>query len=267
MTDRYNTTDGFIDGHLTNDALTEIMTTDSVGEVPTEHTQHLEHCAQCQTALTDIDRIIAALRSPNVLEEPPPGLWDRIATDLDLATPAPSSAPIDATDATVTPPTRLRPRPESRGVPWWGILTAAAVGALIGGVGIAAILSQQTTEQDAPVASPVVGGATLEPVAADDFSGTAQMVQRDDGSLELTVEISNAPDPADGYFEVWLRDAEATQLISLGTATRESTTLQVPGGVDLSEYNVVDVSHEHFDGDPSHSGVTLAAGPMETQDS
>ena len=265
MTNRYSTTDGFIDGHLTNDALAEITTTDSAGEVPTEHTQHLEDCAQCQAALTDIDRILAALRSPRAIEEPPPGLWDRIAADLELETTTPSSAPIDEGDETVTPPTQLRPRRDSQGVPWWGILTAAAVGAAIGGVGIAAILSQETTEQDAPVAGPVVGGATLEPVAAEEFSGTAEMVQRDDGSLELTIEISSAPDPADGYFEVWLRDAEATQLISLGTVTRESATLEVPGGVDLSEYNVVDVSHEHFDGDPSHSGVTLAAGPMETE--
>lgn len=111
------------------------------------------------------------------------------------------------------------------------------------------------------------GGATLEPVAAQDFSGIADMVQRDDGSMELTIEISNAPDPAEGYFEVWLRDEEASQLISLGAVTRESTTLEVPAGVDLSEYNVVDVSHEHSDGDPGHSGVTLAAGLMEPEDS
>lgn len=270
MTDRYNTTDGFIDGHLSNDALAEISDGHSAATVPTEHRRHLDQCAQCHQALTDIERVIAALDSPNLVEEPPPGLWDRIAVDLgdelDNAITDPRSVPADRADQTETASRPLRPRPESRGAPWWGVFVAAAVGALIGGIGIASILNQDTDEEDAPVADSVYGGATLEPVAAQDFSGTADMVQRDDGSMELTLEISNAPDPAEGYFEVWLRDEEASQLISLGVVTRESATLHVPAGVDLSEYNVVDVSHEHFDGDPGHSGVTLAAGLMETED-
>ena len=271
MTDRYNATDGFIDGHLSNDALAELSAAHSVATVPTEHRQHVDQCAQCQQALTDVDRVIAALGSPNLVEEPPPGLWDSIAADLgdelDTAITDSTSAPTDRSNQTGASPQQLRPRPESRGAPWWGVFTAAAVGALIGGVGIAAILNQDTSQDDPPVADSVLGAATLEPVAAEDISGTADMVQRDDGSMELTIEISNAPDPAEGYFEVWLRDEEASQLISLGTVTRESTTLEVPAGVDLAEYNVVDVSHEHFDGDPGHSGVTLAAGLMETEDS
>ncbi len=269
MTDRYNTTEGFIDGHLTNDALADISDPRSAA-VPTEHTLHLDQCAQCQAALTDIERVIAALQVPNVVEEPPPGLWDRIATDLDdeldTAASESTSIPSDGGEETAATVHQLRSPTEPRGAPWWGVFAAAAVGAIIGGVGIAAILNQGTSQDDPPVAASPVGGANLEPVAADDFTGTADMVQHDDGSMELTIEISDAPDPADGYFEVWLRDDEASQLISLGAVTHDSTTLQVPAGIDLSEYPVVDVSHEHFDGDPGHSGVTLAAGPMETEE-
>jgi hypothetical protein len=119
------------------------------------------------------------------------------------------------------------------------------------------------------VAEPTfLGAASLEPVAAEDFSGRAEMVETEEGLLELTVEVSAAPDPEAGYFEVWLRNEDGSRLQSLGVVTgTESTTFQVPEGLDLSEYPVVDVSHEHFDGDPGHSGTTLAAGPMEPADS
>nr|WP_255545973.1 MULTISPECIES: anti-sigma factor [unclassified Nesterenkonia] len=151
----------------------------------------------------------------------------------------------------------------------WVPLAAAAAGAVLGGAAVAALLAQNDpAEVQPPVAvTTVVGDATLEPVAAEDFTGRAEMVETEAGDLELTVEISAAPDPEAGYFEVWLRDAEGTQLISLGSATAGATTFTVPAGIDLSQYPVVDVSHEHFDGDPSHSGTTLGAGPMEEPDS
>ena len=60
----------------------------------------------------------------------------------------------------------------------------------------------------------------------------------------------------------WIRDEAASRMISLGTVTRQDTTLTVPEGVDLASYPVLDVSHEHFDGDPSHSTLSLWVGEM-----
>ena len=37
----------------------------------------------------------------------------------------------------------------------------------------------------------------------------------------------------------------------------------VPDGLDLAEFPVVDVSEEHFDGDPSHSGDSVVRGPLD----
>ena len=264
MTDRSATADGFTDEHLADEALAEIADAGRFADEPgqpavvsAQEAVHLARCPQCREALAATERVITALQAPISLEEPPPGLWDRISAELDEDTA--SAEPGEQPMATVH---QLRPRQVQRRAPWWGVLAAAAAGAVIGGAVIAGLLGQESAEEEAPTASPV-GGATLEPVAAEDFTGNAEMVELGDGSMELTVEISAAPDPADGYFEVWLRDEEASQLISLGAVTAESTTLQVPAGIDLTQYPVVDVSHEHFDGDPSHSGVTLAAGPME----
>lgn len=116
-----------------------------------------------------------------------------------------------------------------------------------------------------PIASPVpvvLGEAQLEPVAYSDLTGQAELVRHADGSMELILDVSSTPDPSDGYLEVWLRDQDATRLISLGTVASTTTRIMVPEGLDLEQFPVVDVSHEHYDGDPSRSGATLAAGPL-----
>lgn len=286
MTDLSTPQGGVTDAHLSDEALAEAAGALTVQDEPSDleavvsaqEAAHLAQCTHCQENLRSTQRVLAALQDPIDVEEPPAGLWDRIAAELPadpddrvVALPAAedrperdSGADTPEGDSAAAPVAQLQPRQNRRGAPWWGVLAAAAAGALIGAAAIAGILSQD--EEETPVAGAPVGGATLEPVEADDFSGQAQMVALEDGSMELTLEITSAPDPADGYFEVWLRDEDASRLISLGAVTADSTTLQVPAGIELSDYPVVDVSHEHFDGDPNHGGVTLAAGPMEEHD-
>ncbi|MGJ9372294.1 anti-sigma factor domain-containing protein [Nesterenkonia sp. CF4.4] len=265
--------------------------------------EHLALCVPCRAAFEATERALVALRDPAAILEPPAELWDRIAAEIaassdqdrDRTRDQSSDQISDQTPdqrrgvATVTP---LNPqdrpqdrRRDRRRAPGsgrarsdggqtsrsrlWIPLAAAAAGAVLGGAAVAALLGQDDAPQiEPPVAGPtVLGDATLEPVAAEDFTGRAEMVETDAGDLELTIEISAAPDPEAGYFEVWLRDEDGSQLISLGAATAGSNTFSVPAGIDLSQYPVVDVSHEHFDGDPSHSGTTLAAGPMEDAES
>lgn len=219
--------------------------------------KHLASCANCRRALEHTIRVLTALHAPVEIFQPPEELWDRIATEIQDTG---DDHQVDDDRVAV-----LRPR-ESRS--WRVPLAAAASGALIGGAAVAAVMMSQddAPETDPSTTATVIGEATLEPIAADEFTGNAEMVQTAEGTLELTVEITTAPDEEDGYFELWLRDEEASRLFSLGAVTPGSTTFDVPAGVDLSDYPVVDVSHEHFDGDPGHGGVTLAAGPMERED-
>jgi hypothetical protein len=37
----------------------------------------------------------------------------------------------------------------------------------------------------------------------------------------------------------------------------------LPDGLDLTQFPVVDVSEEHFDGDPAHSGDSVVRGPLD----
>jgi hypothetical protein len=63
---------------------------------------------------------------------------------------------------------------------------------------------------------------------------------------------------------VWLLDEQNLGLIALGTLAPGETeaTFPVPDGVDLQQFNAVDVSDEPLDGDPGHSGATVMRGTL-----
>lgn len=153
MTDRSATADGFTDEHLTDEALAEIADAGRFADEPgqpavvsAQEAVHLARCPQCREALAATERVITALQAPISLEEPPPGLWDRISAELDEDTA--SAEPGEQPMATVH---QLRPRQVQRRAPWWGVLAAAAAGAVIGGAAIAGLLGQDTSEEEAPL--------------------------------------------------------------------------------------------------------------------
>ncbi|MGW5854141.1 MULTISPECIES: hypothetical protein [Micrococcus] len=108
----------------------------------------------------------------------------------------------------------------------------------------------------------LIGTAVMASVTTDGSAARAEMTRAADGEMHLAVHVPQVPAPEDGYLEVWIRDEAATRMISLGTVTRQDSVLTVPEGVDLASYPMLDVSHEHFDGDPSHSTISLWVGEM-----
>ena len=77
-----------------------------------------------------------------------------------------------------------------------------------------------------------------------------------------TAELHGAGMPPSGahdYYEAWLQDSEG-RMISMGTfrVKRDgSLDTQMPVAVDLSRYDLVDVSLEPDDGNPAHSGRSV----------
>ncbi len=185
----------------------------------------------CAGQVTATHRVITALAVPSPLESAPEGLWDRIAEELQISpaagedaesahgVSAARGAPAGGSEAShhdrIATVHQLRPR-RTASSRWMPVLAAAAAGLIVGGAAVTLWVNAVEEEEQPPAADApaVVGGASLEPVASDDLTGEAQMVDRGDRVLELTVDLSGTADPADGYFEVWLRDEEASQLIS-----------------------------------------------------
>jgi hypothetical protein len=162
----------------------------------------------------------------------------------------PAAAPV----AAVPPPPavdnvrQLRPRRTRL------LLAAAAVAVVAAGAGAIAL------NQDDEV---VVASTPLDPLADAEASGTASVVEEDDGTRVLRIEL-DAPAADGDYYEAWLADESAVGMVSMGSVRPGTTTLPVPDGLDLAEWPTVEISVEPLDGEPGHSGVSLVRGALPT---
>jgi hypothetical protein len=137
--------------------------------------------------------------------------------------------------------------------PW---LAAAAAGLVVGGFAGGLAVSAALR----PDAETVVAEVRLEALPGWSASGDAQVEEDADGRRTLVVRVTDAD--ADGFREVWLLDAGATRLVSLGLLDGDEGRFAIPPGLDLAEFPVVDVSAEPFDGDPAHSGDSIVRGEL-----
>jgi anti-sigma-K factor RskA len=53
-------------------------------------------------------------------------------------------------------------------------------------------------------------------------------------------------------------------MVPLGVVAPGSQTVELPADLDLGRFPLVDVSVEPLDGDPTHSGVSVARGELDT---
>jgi anti-sigma-K factor RskA len=243
--------------------------------LPADDATHLDSCARCRAEVASLHRAVDALAvpelaAPGAAVPPPPGVWAGIAAATGVsAAPRPEAVAGSGRPLTAVPAEPARPaapaprseRPASAGVvrPQWSRLLLTAAAALVVGVGIGAGAVALGTRDDEGVA---VAAAALDPLDDSDATGEARVVERPDGSRVLTLDLS-ATDPDDGFYEVWLIDRAVRDMYSLGVVQGGGeVTLEVPPGVDLTEFPVVDVSVEPLDGDPGHSGVSVARGVL-----
>ena len=239
--------------------------------LPEPDAAHLEGCAACRAEVTSLRRSVDALAVPEYAASvppvaPPPAVWEAIASATGVtAAPRPervvgsaaplASVPAPAATSPVEPPARgdvvreLRPR-RSR-------LLLAVAASLAAGIAIGAGTVALLNRDDA---DPIVA-ADLEPLDEWDASGNAAVLATADGD-RLRVEL-DAPETDDGYYEVWLLEPAVERMVQVGVVRGGTTTLALPEGIDLAEYPIVDVSLEPLDGDPTHSGVSVARGELD----
>ncbi|MEL6985180.1 MAG: anti-sigma factor, partial [Actinomycetota bacterium] len=106
--------------------------------------------------------------------------------------------------------------------------------------------------------------AEVELAAMDGWIGTGS-AELEGRSLNVRVDGNAAPEGT--FYELWLLDVdEGEQVEDLFWVGRVDVaadgSFEVPDDVDLSEFNVVDVSIEPDDGDPEHSGNSILRGGL-----
>lgn len=241
---------------------------------PGDDAAHLAGCAECLDEVAALQLSVDLLAVPEFAAPtgavaPPPAVWASIAAATGVGvSPASSARPAEVPLHPVPPPApalALAPAPNpalpDNVVPlrrprrtWLLVAAAAVVGGVVGAGVVNAL--------DRPEASTAVAVAVLDPLADADASGDARVVERPDGSRVLQVQLS-APALDDGYYEVWLLRPDVSGLVSVGVVQAGTTVFDLPAGIDLGEYPVVDISVERLDGDPSHSGDSVARGELD----
>lgn len=206
---------------------------------------HLRGCPRCQSRLDQLTAVVASART--ITDEdrpsaPPAAVWTAITDELGLA-------PV----ATVTSISDARSRRTSR---TWLVAGAAAVaGVVIGGLLTVGLVGRPDPAQ-------LVATAPLSAVSDSGFTGTAE-VEQVDGTAVLRVTVADLPPVEDGYYEVWMATPDTTTMVALGTLSPGQTgNFTLPAGMDMAAFPVVDVSVEHFDGNPEHSAVSVVRGTL-----
>ncbi|RAX18551.1 anti-sigma factor [Pseudarthrobacter sp. AG30] len=246
------------------------------GREDPEGRDHLAACPECANDFAALRRTVDAVKaSPDVgrLAVPGPQVWAGIHRELGLseslredplAVKEPAEGPVAsgvaAPPAPAPPSNVIRLGGRAGGgrtkAAWWhrpGPLLATAAAAAL-------VVSGAIWALNRPPGPQELAAARLAPLAQHSASGSAKVVTGPDGSRKL--EISLDKDEAKGYQEVWLIAPDLTRLVSLGVMNSTSGTFQVPTGLDLSQYPVVDVSDEPMDGNPAHSSVSIARGTL-----
>ena len=227
----------------------ELIALAALGEQTTLDTDHLATCEACQSELASLRRIVRTARiSDDVgdISTPAPSVWQTIKAEITADMTPDATTLTGGSDGVVVPLRR-------RTAPW--LAAAAAVGVIVGAIG-ASLWNQNVTSP-----STVVAQTTLEPLVGFSSTGIARVESTSSGDV-VSVSVRNLP-PTEGYYEVWLLSEDGSAMVSLGAVgSGETSTLPLPPGLALDRFPIVDISAEEFDGDPTHSTISVARGEL-----
>jgi anti-sigma-K factor RskA len=221
--------------------------------LPADDAAHLDSCPACRAEVASLQRAVDALAVPELAAPgasvpPPPRVWAAVAAATGIA-------PADTPPSQVAPsnvvPLRRRRRPV--------LLVAAGlvVGAVVG-AGAIAIVQQRDSDEGRTVEA-----VALDPLADEDASGRAAVVEEDDGRRVMRVKL-DAPALQGSYYEIWLIDRSVKGMFPLGVVQPGTQTVELPPDLDLTQFPLVDVSVEPLDGNPAHSGDSVARGELKS---
>lgn len=241
--------------HLEPDELAAV----ALGDASAEHSAHVASCTECRDEVTALQDVLVRARSagPVALVAPPERVWQAITAQIAAdETSDNGPTPVEPLPLTATAPAPddvLAARRAGKSQRWWWIGSAAAAGIVIGAVGATAIGVGGVDE------GTVIASAPLARLADEAPAGTADVVERADGTEVLVIDTP--AQRVDGaYLEVWLIDTSVEGMISLGPLTSDHEEFVIPAGFDVEAHPIVDISVEPLDGVPTHSGDSVTRG-------
>jgi anti-sigma-K factor RskA len=192
-----------------------------------------------------------------ILEAPPAGLWEEIQKQIDAEKPAEFAADntsvLSQTESVVTSLDHHRRKRRPAGV----LLTAVAASV------VAAIAVASVVRNDSRIVGEVEL-ATLADQGAPSL-GTAIIVE-EDGATRLDINFNTGLVGAGDTYELWIIDSNVDQMYSLGqigsTGDGDKRSYEIPEGVDIRDFPIVDISLEPDDGNPAHSGDSHFRGVL-----
>lgn len=244
--------------HVDIEDLAVLALDDATTEVPDHLREHLVDCADCAAllaSLADVRRLAGA----EPLVAPPAGLRERVLAEAlgDAGDRDPESSTRVTRSTDDLEERREARSARRRGIPLWAAGLAAAA-ALVVGVGVGNVIDEETTPDDEVE---VLASAELTTVEGSDPRGGAR-VEESGGVVTVHVEASSLEE-VDQLREVWLLNLDGTRMVSLGfLASGDEGDFEVPARLLEEGYRILDISVEPDDGDPTHSGVSVARGEL-----
>jgi hypothetical protein len=227
----------------------------ALGEGRADDRAHVEGCPTCAAEVRSLQEVRELVVAAGPLDRTPPAdLWAGIQAAA-LGAPATAAPATAAPDELALRRARRADRPSaSRRLTGFGLVAAAAGGAAAMWLGLTLVERDQAPDT-------LVASAELEALDASLPPASAEVVERD-GHRVLVLDAANLPAVEDGYLEVWLLAPDASGMVTVGLLEAGQTEFVLPADLSTEEFPVVDVSVEHYDGDPTHSGKSLWRGPI-----
>ena len=237
----------------------------AIGEEPApELAAHVVSCAQCTAEVArwrETSDLARQADLPGWVPPAPAGVWAGVAAQLGLPAAGEDLPDTQATTLyrpSLEPPIELderRPVRRRR----WVIPIAAALAGLVAGAAVVFAIQRPPSPTVEKSATLVGLPSSVPEVSPNQPIGDAELLAVD-GRRELRVQAAALP-PIPGSYEVWLI-ATPERMVSLGVLTDGAGTFTVPAGIDTTAYALVDISNEAADGDPTHSGDSIARGTL-----
>jgi Anti-sigma-K factor rskA, C-terminal len=258
----------------TNPEVLALLAIGDQSAVSQDDRDHIAGCEVCSAEVVELAHLAGVGRSTDAqmrIESPSPEVWRRIATELGLEESAsavtasqpaangahPTPGTIEPAAATpVAAPTPIGSAHNRRRRHILVSAVAAALALIVGVVG--GIAWERRTPPET-----VVAQADLN--ALPDWAGARGQatLERDSAGNQVLVVTVQTPRPVDGLQEVWLIDPSVKGMQSIGLLTQPTQRFQVPAGLDVTQFPIVDVSAEPPNGVPAHSGDSIVRGTLD----